>query len=108
MMDADKDVIDGAMYKQLSKADLNMKEVVFSQTKVRGLKIYFKEKVAIDGIWASEVFEVTATAYLPFNPELGDHRPVVANITKTLLLGVSGPKIKPNAARHLNSKVKRI
>ena len=33
---------------------------------------------------------------------------MVANITKTLLLGVNGPKIKPSAARRLNSKVKRI
>ena len=50
MMDADKDVIDGAMCKQLHKADLNIKEVVFSQTRTRGPKTYFRGSVAIDGI----------------------------------------------------------
>ena len=49
-----------------------------------------------------------ADAYLPFDSELGDHQPVVANITKTSTLGVSGPKIKPSASRRLNSKVKQI
>ena len=54
----------------------------------------------------TEDLEVTAASNLPFDPELGDHRPVVVNITKTSILGVSGPKIKPTAARRLNSKVK--
>ena len=53
LMDANEDVIDRSMYKQLSKADLNMKEVVFSQTRARGPKTYFKGKVDIGGIWAS-------------------------------------------------------
>ena len=108
MMNANKDVIDGAMCKQLNKADLNMRELVFSQTRTRDPKTYFKGTVAIDGIWVSEELEVTAVVYLSLNPELGDHRPVVVNITKTSTLGVSGPKIKPSAARRLASKVKRI
>ena len=94
--------------KKLSKADLNTKEVVFSQTKARGSKTYFTGKLAINGIYASEKLEVTAAVYLPFDPELGDHRPVVANITNTSTLDVSGPTIKPSAAKRLNSKVKRI
>ena len=108
VMDTNKDVIDGAMCKQLNRADLNMKEVVFSQTRTRGPKTYFRGTVAIDDLWVSEELEVTAAAYLPFNLELGDHQPVVVNITKTSTLGVSGPKIKPCAARRLNSKVKQI
>ena len=64
--------------------------------------------MAIDGIWVSEELEVTASVCLPFDPELRDHRPVVANITKTSTLGVSGPKIKPTAAMRLNSKIKQI
>jgi len=56
----------------------------------------------------SEEIETSAAAYLPFDPDLGDHRPVVVNISKRSLLGVEGPKIKPSAARRLNSKVKRI
>ena len=60
-----------------------MKEVVFSQTRTKGPNTYFKGTVAIGGIWVSAELEVTAAAYLPFDPELGDHRPVVVNITKT-------------------------
>ena len=52
--------------------------------------------------------EVSSVAYLPYDPELGDHRPVVANISKKLLLGESGPRIKKVACRRLNSKVERI
>ena len=107
-MNANEEVIDGAMCKQLNKAGLNMKEVVFTQTRREGPKTYFRGSVAIDGIWVTEDLEVTTAAHLQFNPELGDHRPVVVNITKTPILGVSGPKIKPTAARRLNSKVKRI
>ena len=50
MMDVNEDIINGAMCKQLSKTDLYMKEVVFSQIKARGPKTYFKRKVAIDSI----------------------------------------------------------
>ena len=70
--------------------------------------MYFKGTVAIDVILVSEELEVTSSAYLSFNPELGDHQLVVVNITKTSTLGVSGPKIKPSTARRLNSKVKQI
>ena len=58
MMDATEDVIDGAMCKQLHKADLNMKEVVFSQTRTKGPKTYFRGSVAIGGIWVTEELEV--------------------------------------------------
>ena len=106
MMDADKDVIDKALYKQLYKADLSMKEVVFPQTRRKGPKTYFRGSVAIYGIWMTEDLEVTAATNLSFNPEPGDHRPVVVNITNTSILRVSGPKMKPTMDRRLNSKVK--
>ena len=35
MMDTNKDVTDGAMCKQLQKADPNTKEVLFSQTRTK-------------------------------------------------------------------------
>jgi hypothetical protein len=108
MMDANEDVIDGAMCKQLGKDALKMREVVYSQTNRRGPKTYFKGQVAIDGIWVSEELEVSTAAYLPFDPDLGDHQPVVVNISKKSLLGDHGPRIKPSAARRLNSKVKQI
>ena len=108
VIDANEDVIDGALCKQVRKTDLSMDEAVFSQTRRKGPKTYFRGSVAIDGIWVTENLEVTAAAYLLFDPELGDHRPVVVNITKTSVLGVSGPKIKPTSARRLNSKIKQI
>ena len=85
-----------------------MKEVVFSQTRMKGPKTYSRGSVAIDGIWVTEELEVMVAAYIPFDPELGDHRPVVVNITKTSTLGVSGPKIKPSVSSRLNSKIKQI
>ena len=106
MMDANEDVIDGALCKKLHKADLSMNEVVFSQTRRKGPKTYFRGSVAIDGIWVTEDLEVMAAANMTFDPELGDHHPVVVNITKTSLLGVSGSKTKPTAAKRLNSKIK--
>ena len=108
MMDANEDVVDGVMCRQLREEDINLREVVFAHTQTKGPKTYFRGKDAIDGIWVSEEVETSAAAYLPFDPELGDHRPVVANISKRSLLGTQGPRIKPPAARRLNSKVKRI
>ena len=83
MMVANEGVIDGAVCKQLHKADLNTKEAVFSQTKTKGPNAYFSGSVAIDDIWVTEELEVTAAANLPFDPELGNHRPVAVNITRT-------------------------
>ena len=105
---ADEDVVDGVMCRQLREEDINLREVVFAHTQTKGPKTYFRGKDAIDGIWVSEEVKTSAAAYLPFDPELRDHRPVVANISKKLLLGPHGPRIKPPAARRLNSKVKRI
>ena len=52
--------------------------------------------------------EVTSAAYLPFDPELGDHRPVIANISKRSLVGDNGPRVQRVTCRRLNSKVERI
>ena len=81
MMDANEDVIDGVMCRQFPKEDLLMREAVHAQTGEKGPHTYFKGKLAIDGIWVSEEIEVRAAAYLPYDAELGDHRPVVANIS---------------------------
>ena len=101
MTDANDGVIDSAMCKQLGKDAFKRREVVYSQTNMRGPTTYFKGQVAIDG-------RVSMVAYLSFDPELGDHQPTVFNISKKLLLGVHGPRIKPSTARQLNSKVKQI
>ena len=47
----------------------------------------------------SEELEVSTAAYLTFDPELGDHQPVVINISKKCLIDVHGPRIKPSTAR---------
>ena len=43
-MDTTKDVIDGAMCKQLGKDNLKIREVVYSQTNMRRPTTYFKGK----------------------------------------------------------------
>ena len=63
------------------------------------MSTYFRGSVAIDSIWVSEALEVTAAVYLPFDLEVGDQRPVVANITNASTVGASGPRIKPMAAK---------
>ena len=63
---------------------------------------------AIDAIWTTTEIEVTSAAYLPFDPELGDHRPVIANMPKRSIVGDKRPIIQKAACRRLNSKVERI
>ena len=74
----------------------------------KGPNTHFKGSEPINGIWTTTKIEVTSTAYLPYNPEYGDHRPVIANISKRLLVGDKGLRIEKAACRCLNSKVKRI
>ena len=50
VMDANEDVIDGEMCKHLRTGELNMKEVVYSQTHMRGPTTYGKGHVAIGKI----------------------------------------------------------
>ena len=54
MMDANQDVLDGVMCRQLRKKDMMMREVVHGATDTREQKTYFKVKLAIDSIWASK------------------------------------------------------
>ena len=42
----------------------------------------------------SEELEVTTAVYLPFHPELGDHRPVVVNRNPTIRSVGQNPKKK--------------
>ena len=50
---------------------------------------------------------ITAS-YLPFNGDIGDHRPIIADVTIQSILGTNLPKIILLAARRLNSKVECI
>ena len=94
MMNANKDVIAGMMCRQLSNKAIGMREVVHSSTGVRGPNTHFLGQLAINGIWVLEEIEASSAAYLPCDPELGDHHPVVANTSNESLLGESGPRIK--------------
>ena len=52
--------------------------------------------------------EVTGVSYLPFDKDLGNHRPIVVNITMDSLLGINLPNIVPAKAQKLNSDVVRV
>ena len=45
----------------------------------------------IDKIWVSDDIEVVRVAYLPYEPELGVHRPVMADILAQSILGMNIP-----------------
>ena len=108
MMDANEDVTDGAMCKQLRNADIGLQEAVHAAVDGKGPHTYFRGSDPIDGMWTTPEVEVTSAAYLPFDPELGDHRPVIANISKRSLVGDNGPRVQRVTCRRLNSKVERI
>ena len=60
-------------------------------------------------IWTTTEIEVTSAAYLPYDLELGNRRPVIANmISKRSLVGDKGPRIQKVTSRQLNSRVERI
>ena len=52
--------------------------------------------------------EVTGASYLPFDPDVSDHRLVMIDITMESVLGTTIPKIVPVKARQLNSKIKKV
>ena len=107
IMDANKNVLHGEMCKQLTQEDLQMREVVQSATVGSGPKTWFRGSESIDGIWVSLEIDVISASYLPFNGSLGDHRPVMADLTMSLMLGKHLKNIAPVQARWLNSKVTR-
>ena len=47
-------------------------------------------------------------SYLPFDPQLGDHKPVIAEFTQESVLGFRLPQVVPSKACRLTSKVQRI
>ena len=108
MMDANENVISGHMCKQLGEADIGLVEAVHDQIPGKGPKTWFRGNKAMDGIWVSRELDIIGASYLPFHADLGDHRPVMADITVQSLFGTNLPKITPPAARRLNSKVRRV
>ena len=108
MMDANEPVLDGCLCKALQGEDLMMQEAVHSVMPGPGPNTHFRGKDAIDGIWYSSDLELISASYLPFDANMGDHRPVAADFTMESILGKHLKKIVPPPARRLNSKVKKI
>ena len=85
-----------------------MTEAVHGQVKGTALHTFFRGTHAIDGIWVTSDHEVLGASYLPFDSSMGDHRPVVVDISMGSLLGKNLNKVIPVKARQLSSKVERI
>ena len=108
MMDANDPASRGPFCKRLTEPDLGLREAVHSVTPGPGPKTYFKGKDAIDGIWVTKDIKVIGASYLPFHADIGDHRPVMADLTMTSVLGNDLPRLVYPRARRLNAKVARI
>ena len=89
-------------------AELGPREAVHMRTEGPGPSTHVRGSEAINGIYVSPEIEVTGASYLPFDKGLGDHRAVMIDVTKALVLGYNLPKIVPPRARKLNTKVPRI
>ena len=113
MMDANENVLDGVLSKRLAEDDIRMREAVHRMVPGRrGPATHFRgnsqKNGAIDGIWISDDVELIGASYLPFDGDLGDHRPVVVDLQMRSVIGTSICRIVPPKARKLNSKVPRI
>ena len=63
---------------------------------------------SIDNIYVTPKIEVKGVAYLLFNKDLGNHRPIMIDVTIVLILGQNLPKIVPPQARLLSAKISQI
>ena len=64
-----------------------MREVVHSETKGPGPKTWFRGSESIDGIWIFSEIDIIGASYLLFGGSLGDHRPMMADLTMGSVLG---------------------
>ena len=85
IMNANKDVLDRVMCRQLKGGDIGMREAVYTAVGARGPNAHFKGTDTINGIWETRKIEVSNVAYL--HVEIGDHWPVIANISEQSLIG---------------------
>ena len=108
IVDTNEHVMDGVMCTQLTDDDLQMREVVHSETKGPGPKTWFRGSESIDEIWVSSEIDVIGASYLPFDGSQGDHRLVMVELTMGSVLGKHLRNIVPVQACRLNSKVTRI
>ncbi len=73
-----------------------------------GPKTHFRGKDPIDGIWITPDLDVLGASYLPFHADIGDHWPVVADISLTSIIGQEMKQIVPEKSHHLNSKIGQV
>ena len=85
-----------------------MTEAVHGQVKGTAPHTFFWGTNTIDGIWMTSDLEVLGASYLSFDSSVGDHRPVMVDISMGSLLGENLNKIVPVKAQQLSPKVERI
>ena len=85
-----------------------MHEAVHKNTSYKAPNTLFQGSDPIDGIWVSFDLEIICASYLPFHADIGDHRPVMVDITMQTLLGTNLPRVVPVQAHRLNLKVEKI
>ena len=81
MMDANNNVFNSRLTKLL-KDKLEMCEAVHGLVLGQGPNTHVDGSVPIDGIWYTPDLTLERASYLPFDPQLGDHRPVMADSHK--------------------------
>ena len=87
-----------------------MKEAVHEVKSGQGPSTHMENKkgTPINGIWHTPELALRGASYLPFDPSLGDHRPVVTDFIQSSVLGLNLPRVVAPEARRLNSKINRI
>ena len=108
MMDANNNVFNGHPTWKLKAENIEMKEAVHTVVPEQGPNTHREGSVPIDGIWYTPDLTLEKANYSPFDPQLGDHSPVVSQFTQESVLGAKIPRIVPLKVRQLTSKVQRI
>ena len=85
MMDSNNCVHGGKYTKRLKS--LGMKEAVHASVPGWGPNTHQEGSKPIDGIWFTPDLTLEKASYLPYDPQLGDHRPVIAQFTQESVLG---------------------
>ena len=86
IMDVNEHVIDREMCKQLTDKDLWMRGTEQSKTRGPGHNTWFRGRGLVDGIWVSSEIDTIGASYFPFDGSLGDHRPMMVDLTMSLVL----------------------
>ena len=81
MMNTNKHIIYGILCSKLTAPDLNIHETVHAQVAGTTPNTWFHGSDPIGGIWTFSNMDIIGASYLPYHVDLGNHRPIVANIT---------------------------